>query len=109
VPLLGQGQDDVKVGDWQELLSPLRAPCLGVLLMTFRATAVTARVVDVVFLTTMITRQQLPAQGLRPAPENIIDGAAMAGQEVRADPPPIVRTIAPQDVRHLWHADAPAR
>jgi hypothetical protein len=59
--LLRDGEDHVKVGDRQELLSPLRAPHLGGLLMTFRATAVAARVVDVVFLTTMIALQELPA------------------------------------------------
>jgi hypothetical protein len=59
--LSGQGQDDMKVGDRQELLPPLYQPSFGVQAMTRGATAVAAGVVDVVFLTTVIARPQLPA------------------------------------------------
>jgi hypothetical protein len=107
--LLGQGQDDMEVGDPQQLLAPLLQPRLGVLVVACGATAVAAGVVDVVCLTAPLARPQLPAQGLRAAVDDIIHGAAMAGQEVRAEPLPIVRAIAPQDVRHLRHTRAPAR
>jgi hypothetical protein len=33
----------------------------------------------------------------------------VAGQKVLAESCPIVRAIAPEDVRHLWHAPAPTR
>jgi hypothetical protein len=61
-----------------------------------------------VFLPAGITRPQLSAQGLRPAVDNVIHRAAMAGQEIRAAPLLIGGTIVPEDVRHLWHARAPA-
>jgi hypothetical protein len=108
-PLLGHGEDHVTGGARQEVLPPLFQPCLSVLAVACGATAVAAGMGDVVLLTTMLAWPQLSAQGLSPAPEHIIHGSAMAGQEVLAKPLPIVRTIAPQDVRHLWHAHAPAR
>jgi hypothetical protein len=59
--LLGQGQDDMKVGGRQEFLPPLCQPSFGVQAMTLGATAVAAGVVDVVFLTPVIARPQVPA------------------------------------------------
>ena len=73
------------------------------------ATPVAAGVVGIVLLTAVITLQQVSAQGLGPAVDNIIHSAAMAGQEIRAKPLLIGGTIAPEDVRHLWHARAPER
>ena len=86
--LMGHGEDHVKVGDRQELLTPLCQPGLGVQAMTLGATAVAAGVVDVVFLTTVIALQQVPAQGLGPAVDNIVHGATMAGQEILAQTAP---------------------
>jgi hypothetical protein len=60
-PCLGQGQDDMKVGDWQEFLPPLCQPHLGVMTVTLGATPVAAGVVGRVLLTAVITRQQVPA------------------------------------------------
>jgi len=59
--LLGHGEDHVKVGDRHEFLTPLFQPGFGLEAMTRGATAVTAGVVDVVFLTTVIALQQVPA------------------------------------------------
>jgi hypothetical protein len=59
--LLGHGEDHVKVGDRQECLTPLFQPGFGREAMTRGATAVTVGVVDVVFLTTVIARPQVPA------------------------------------------------
>jgi hypothetical protein len=42
---LGQGQDDMKVGDWQEFLPPLCQPHLGVMTVALGATPVAAGVV----------------------------------------------------------------
>jgi hypothetical protein len=98
---LGQGQNDMKVGDWEEFLPPLCQPHLGVMLVALGATAVAAGMVGIVLLTAVITRQQLSAQGLGPAVDNIIHGAAMAGQEVRAKPLLRGGTLVPEDVRHL--------
>jgi hypothetical protein len=41
--------------------------------------------------------------------DHVVYGATMAGKESRAEPVPIVRAIALQDVRHLWHAQLPLR
>ena len=54
--LLGQGQDDMNVGNRQEILTPFCQPGFGVEVMTRGATAVAAGVVDVVCLTTVIAR-----------------------------------------------------
>ena len=93
--LLRRGQDDVQVGNGREFPTPFSAPGVGVEAMPRGATAVAAGVVDGVFLPTGRARQERPAQGLRAAVEQIVPGAAMAGQEVLAEPGPIVRTIAP--------------
>jgi hypothetical protein len=59
--LLGEGQDDVKIGDREEFSAPVCQPGFGVQAMTRGAAAVAAGVVDVVFLTTVIARPQVPA------------------------------------------------
>jgi hypothetical protein len=59
--LSGQSKDDMEVGNRQQLLTPLLQPCLGVLVVAFGATAMAARVVGIVLLTTVITRPQVPA------------------------------------------------
>jgi hypothetical protein len=105
--LLGQGQDDMKVGDRQEFLPSLFHPRLGVLVVAFRATAVPAGVIDVVLLTAMVTLQQLPAQGFGPAVNNIVHGPPVTGQQVLPNPVEVLSSIAPQDIRHLWHGRAP--
>ena len=73
------------------------------------ATAVATGVIGIVLLTAVITLQQLSAQGLRPAVDQIIPRPAMTGQEIRAEPLLIGGTIAPEDIRHFWHAPAPGR
>jgi hypothetical protein len=61
VPLLGQGQDDVKIGDREQFPAPVGQPGFGVLVMAFGATAVAAGVVDIMFLPTVLALQQLSA------------------------------------------------
>jgi hypothetical protein len=106
---VGHGEDQVTGGDRQACLPALCPPRLGVLTMAFGATAIAARVVDVMFLSTVLTLQQVTAQGLGPAVDQIVHGAAMAGQQPLAEPFPLSGTIAPQDVCYLRHACAPAR
>jgi hypothetical protein len=107
--LLGQGQDDMTGGDWQEFLPPLCQPHLGVMTVALGATPVAAGVVGIVLLTAVITLQQVSAQGLCPAVDKIVHRAAMAGQEILAKPLLRGEPIAPEDVRHLWHTRAPQR
>jgi hypothetical protein len=106
--LVGHGEDQVKVGDRQEFLPALCQPRLGILTMAFGATAIAARVVDVMFLSTVLALQQVTAQGLGPAVDQIVHGAARAGQEPLAESFHIGGAIAPQDVCYLRHACAPA-
>jgi hypothetical protein len=107
--VLGPGQDDMNGGAWEEFLPPPCQPHLGVLVVALGATAMAAGVVDLVLLTAVLTRPQMPAQGLGPAVEHLRHRAAMAGQESRAKPLLIGRTRVSEDVRHLWHARAPER
>ena len=67
------------------------------------ASAVAAGVVDVGFLTTVITLHQLPAQRLGPAMDQIVHGSPMARPQVLPLPVQGLTPIAPQDVRHLRH------
>jgi len=106
--VVGHGEDQVNGGDRQEFLPALCQPCLGVLTVACGATTMAAGVVDVVFLTTGLARQQVSAQRLRPAVDEIVHRAAMAGQEPLAEPCQIGGAIVPQDGCHLWHARAPA-
>jgi len=55
--LVGYGEDQVNGGDRQEFLPALGPPRLGVLPMACGATAMAARVVDVMFLATGLARQ----------------------------------------------------
>jgi hypothetical protein len=59
--LSGQGEDDMKVGDRQEFLTPLFQPGFGLAAVALGTTPVAAGVVDVVFLATVIALEQLPA------------------------------------------------
>jgi hypothetical protein len=107
VELLGQGQDHMKVGHGQQFLPALCQPHLGVRMVALGTTPVAAGVVGIVLLTAVITGQQMAAQGLGPAVENVIHRTAMTGQEIRAEPLLRGGTIGPEDVGHLWHARAP--
>ena len=60
-------------------------------------------------LPAVVTRPQVPTEGLGATGDDSIHGAVVAGQKVLAASCPIVRAIAPEDVRHLWHAPAPTR
>jgi hypothetical protein len=59
--LMRHSEDHVKVGDRQKFLSPCCQPGFGIQVMTRGATAIAAGVVDILFLTAMLTLQQLPA------------------------------------------------
>jgi len=59
--LMGHGEDHVKIWDRQKFLPPCCQPGFGVQVMTLGATTVAAGVVDIVFLTTVLAWQQLPA------------------------------------------------
>jgi hypothetical protein len=107
--LLGEGQDDVKIGDRQEFPAPVFQPGVGGEAMTRGAAAVVAGVVDIVVLTPGLAWPQLPAQDLGPAREEIHHGAAMAGQQIRLTSVQGLAAIPPPDVRHLQHARAPER
>jgi hypothetical protein len=105
----GPGADDRNGGDWPECLPPLRQPPLGVVMVACGATPVTAGVVGRGLLTAVLTRPQRAAHDLWPAVDQIIHGAAMTGQEIRAHPLLRGGTIVPADVRHLWPARTPPR
>jgi hypothetical protein len=57
----------------------------------------------------MVTPPQVPAEGLGATGDEIIHGAAVAGQKVVAEARLLSRSIAPAAVRHVWHAPAPTR
>src|SRR5215475_2771502 len=82
---VGHGEDQKKVGDWQEFLPAFCQPGFSVLMVAFGATTIAAGVVDVVFLTTVFARQQVSTQRLRPAVDEIVHGTTMAGQESLAE------------------------
>ena len=82
----GAGSRRLKVGDRQECLPALCQPRLGVLTVALGATPVTAGVVDVVFLSTVVALSQVTAEGFGPTVDNSVHGAAMAGQEALAEP-----------------------
>jgi hypothetical protein len=59
--LVGQGHDHVTIGDREQFPAPVCQPGCGVAAMTLGAATVAAGVVDIVFLTTVVTLQQVPA------------------------------------------------
>jgi hypothetical protein len=107
--LLGHGEDHVNGGDRQAFLPALCQPDCAVEAMTLRATAVAADVVDIVFLATATARSQLPPQRFSPAGKAIVDGPVMARPQVLPEAVHVLVPIAPEDVPHLSHAEAPAR
>jgi hypothetical protein len=108
-PLLGHGADDVTGGPRQECPPALGQPGVGVEAMPRGATAVAAGVGDVVLLATAVARSQRPSQRFGPAGEASREGPARARQPVRPQPVHVLLPIAPEDVRHRWPAEAPAR
>jgi hypothetical protein len=108
VELLGQGQDHLQVGPWQEFLTPFCQPHPGVIAVALGATAVAAGVVGLRLLAPGLARSQVPAQGRGPAVDQIAHGAAMAGQKALAKPLLIVGAIAPPALRHRWPDPPPA-
>ena len=108
-PRLGHGADPVQVGHRQEFPLALCQPGVGVEVMTRGAPAVAAGVVDIVCRATALARSALPSQRFSPAGEASRDGPALARPPVLPTPVHGLVPIAPQDVRPLWHAEAPAR
>ncbi len=106
--LLGQGEDDVKIGDREPFPAPVCQPSVGVKAMTLGGSCGCGRsgrhrVPD--------HRARLAAavrQRLGPAGEESLHGPAMAGQQVLPKPVQVFAAVPPQDVRHLWHDRAPA-
>jgi hypothetical protein len=107
--LVGHGEDDVNVRDRQACLTSCCPPGFGVLVVACGATAVAAGVVGIRLLPAVVTRPQVPPSGLGATVDDSSHGAAVAGQKVLAESRPLVRTIAPAAVCHLWHARAPTR
>jgi hypothetical protein len=107
--LVGPGADQVHGGDRQACLPARCQPRLGVLTRACGATAMAASVVDVMCLSTGLARPQVTAQGLGPAVDQSVHGAAMAGQAPLAEACPRGGAIAPPDVGSLRQAWAPAR
>jgi len=107
-PCVGQGPDDRHVGAWEACLPPRGPPHRGVLRGARGTTPVAAGVGGLGRLTAVRTRPQRSAHGRGPAVEKIRHRAARAGQASRANPLLLGRTIVAADVRHRWHARAPA-
>jgi hypothetical protein len=97
--LVGHGEDDVKVRDRQQFLTPLLQPCLGLLAVAFGATTVATGVVDIMLLATVITLQQVPSQDFRATVANIFDRPPMAGEQIRPEPVQVRTAITPKDIR----------
>jgi hypothetical protein len=108
-PLLGHGKDHGNGGDRQEFWTPRCQPGFGLEARTRGATAVPAGVVDVVFLATGLARPQVSAYGLGATGDEVIHGAAVAGQDVVPKPLQVRTPVASEDVCPLWHGRAPAR
>jgi len=103
-----QGPDDRHVGAWEACLPPRGPPHRGVLRGARGTTPVAAGVGGLGRLTAVRTRPQRSAHGRGPAVDQIRHRAARAGQASRANPLLLGRTIVAADVRHRWHARAPA-
>jgi hypothetical protein len=77
------GEDDVKVRDRQQCLTPLLPPCLGLLAVACGATTVATGMVDIMLLATVITLQQVPSQDCRATVANSFDRPPLAGAQIR--------------------------
>lgn len=97
--LVGRGEDHVKVGDREELLTPFFQPSLGLRAMALRTTAIAAGMVDIMLLATVITLQLVPSQDLRTTVENILYGSPMAGEQIFPEPGQVGTAITPKDLR----------
>jgi hypothetical protein len=101
--LVGHGDDDVKVGDRQQFLTPLLHPGLGILAVACGATTIATGVVDIMLLAPVITRQQVPSQDCRATVEKIFDRPPMAGEQIRPELVQVSTAIARKDSRELRH------
>jgi hypothetical protein len=101
--LMGCGEDHVKVGDREELLTPFCQPGCGVLVVALGATAVAAGMVNIMLLATVITLEEVSSQDLRATVENILHGSPMAGEQLLPEPAQVGTAITPKDLRHLRH------
>ena len=101
--LMGPGEDHVKGGDWEELLTPFFPPGLGLRAMALRTTAMAAGLVDIMLLATAITRQQVPSQDLRATVENLLYCSPMAGEQILPEPGLVGTAITPKDLRSCRH------
>ena len=107
--LLRQGEDHVEVRYRQQFLPPGFQPGLGILPMTLGAGPIAAGVIGVVLPAAVVADVDLAAQGWGAAALEILHDAAVAGQQVPAEPVEILPAVAAEDVGDLGHGGATGR
>ncbi len=83
--LMRQRKDHMIIRYRQEFLLSRLEPCLGVALVTFRTTAVTAGVIRILKLAAVITFKYMATHGGPAASEYVFESSSMTGQHSFAE------------------------
>jgi len=105
---LRQRKDHMIIRDRQEFLFSRPEPCLGVALVAFRTTAVTAGVIGILLPTAVIALEYMASHRGRTASEYVCEGAAMTGGHLIAKLLQVLRAVASQDISYFDHGGSTA-
>ena len=101
--LMRQRKDNVIIRYRQEFILPRLEPCLGVALVAFRTTAVTAGVVRILQPAAVITFKYMAPHGLCTASEYVLECTSMTGRHSLAELLQIPGAVASEYICYFDH------
>jgi len=103
-----QRKDHMIIRDRQEFLFSRLEPCLGVALVAFRTTAVTAGVIRILQPAAVIALEYMASQRGRTASEYVLERPSMTGEHPRAKLLEVLGAVASQDISYFDHGGSTA-
>ena len=103
--LMRQCKDHMIIRYRQEFLLSGLEPCLGVALVAFRTTAVTAGVVRILKPAAVITFKYMAPHGVCTASEYVLECTSMTGRHSLAELMQILSAVASEDICYFDHGD----
>ena len=99
--LIGESEGDHEVDDREEQIPLTGQPLLGLMILTFGAVPVLARMVAVVVLVTCLAVVGMAAEGLGPALLDVFHGFEVSWRHPAPVLFPVLLSVGAEDIRHL--------
>ena len=106
--LMRQRKDHMIIRYRQEFLFPCPEPCIGLVLVALRTTAITTGVIRILQPTAVIAFEYMASQRGRTTSEYVPERSSMTGWHSLAKLLQVLRAVASQDVGYFDHGGCPA-